>query len=149
MYSIFFIHFSIEGHLGGFQFLAIMIKAANNAFDQVSSWYGGTSFEYMPSSDIAGSWSRAIFNFLRNHQTNFQSGYTSLHSHQQWRGLLPCAPHPWHHVLSLEFLIYAIIIGISLTLRVVLTCIYLIIKDIDHFAKCFSAIKCSSPENSI
>jgi hypothetical protein len=42
------------GHLGCFQFLAIMSKASMN-IPQVSLWYGGTYFEYMPRSGIAGS----------------------------------------------------------------------------------------------
>ena len=47
MYHIFFIHSSVEGHLGCFQFLAIMNKAAMNIVEQVSLWDGGASFEYM------------------------------------------------------------------------------------------------------
>ena len=46
---------SLEGHLGCFQFLAIMNKAAMNIVEQVSLWYGGASFGYMPRSGIAES----------------------------------------------------------------------------------------------
>ena len=45
----------VEGHLGCFQVLAIVNKAAMNIVKQVSLWDGGTSFEYMPSSHIAES----------------------------------------------------------------------------------------------
>ena len=45
----------------------------------------GTSSGYMPKRGIAGSSSSTMSNFLRNLQTEFQSGYTSLQSHQQWR----------------------------------------------------------------
>ena len=38
MCHIFFIHLSVEGHLGCFQFLAIMNKAAMNIVEQVSLW---------------------------------------------------------------------------------------------------------------
>ena len=56
MNHILFIHFfSVEGHLGCFQFLAIVNKAAMNIVEQVSLWYGEASFGYMPKSGIAGS----------------------------------------------------------------------------------------------
>jgi hypothetical protein len=41
------------------------------------------SFGYIPRNGIAGSYSRSMFRFLRSLQIFFQSGCTSLHSHQQ------------------------------------------------------------------
>jgi hypothetical protein len=41
------------------------------------------SFGYIPKSDIAGSYGRSMFKFLRSLQIFFQSCCTSLHSHQQ------------------------------------------------------------------
>jgi hypothetical protein len=55
----------------------------------------------MPRRGIAGSSGSTMSNFLRNHQTDFQSGYTSLQSHQQWRSV-PLSPHPHQHLLSPE-----------------------------------------------
>jgi hypothetical protein len=102
MYHIFCIHSSVEGHLGSFQLLAIINKAAMNIVEHVSFLPIGTSSGYMPRRGIAGSSSSNMSNFLRNCQINFQSGCTSLQSHRQWRSV-PLSPHPCQNLLSLEF----------------------------------------------
>ena len=89
MYHIYYIHSSVEGHLGSFQLLAIMNKAAMNIVEHVSLLHVGASSGYMPWSDIAGSSGSILSNFLRNHQTDFQSGCPSLQSDQQWRNTPP------------------------------------------------------------
>jgi hypothetical protein len=43
----------------------------------------GTSSGYMPRRGISGSSGSTMSNFLRNRQTDFQSGCTSLQSRQQ------------------------------------------------------------------
>jgi hypothetical protein len=111
MYHIFCIHFSVEGHLGSFQLLPIINNVAINIVEHVSLLYGA-SFGYMPRSGIGGSSGSIMSNFLRNHQTDFQSGNTSLQSHQQWRSVL-LSSHPHQHLLSPEFLILAILIGVK------------------------------------
>jgi hypothetical protein len=50
MYHIIFIHSSVEEHLGYFQLLAIIIKAAMNIVEHVSLLYVRTSSGYMPRS---------------------------------------------------------------------------------------------------
>ena len=132
MYHIFCIHSSIERHLGSFQLLTIINKASMNIVEHVSLLHVGASSGYVPKSGIAGSYGRTMSNFLRNRQTDFQSGCTSLQFHQQWRNV-PLSPHPHQHLLSPEFLILAILTGVSWNLRVVLICISLMIKDVEHF----------------
>ena len=148
MYHIFCIHSSVEGHLGSFQLLAIINKAAMNIVEHVSFLLVGTSSGYTPRRGIAGSSGSTMSNFLKNRQTDFQSGCTSLQSHQQWRSV-SLYPHPHYQLLSPEFLILAILTGVRWNLRVVLICISLMIKDVEHFFRCFSAIQYSSVDNSL
>jgi hypothetical protein len=54
MNYIFCIHFSVDGHLGCFQFLDIMDKSAMDIVENMSLWYGAASFGYMLRSSIAG-----------------------------------------------------------------------------------------------
>ena len=83
MYYIIFTHSSIEGHLGYLQLLAIINMAAINIVKHVSLLYFWASYGYMPRSGIAGSLGNITSKFLSNCQSDFQSGCTSLQSHQQ------------------------------------------------------------------
>ena len=72
MKHIFCIHYSAEGHLGGFQILAVTNKAAMNMGEHVSLWCGGVSPGCMYKGGIAGeeTWLReAWFPPLRS-ETN-------------------------------------------------------------------------------
>ena len=132
--------------------LAIINKDVMNIVEHVSLLYVVVSFGYMPRSGIAGSSGSLMSNFLRNQQTDFQSGFTSLQSHQQWRSV-PLSLHPHQHLLLPEFLILAILTGVRWNLRVVFICITLITKDVELCCcccfRCFSAIWYSSVENSL
>ena len=52
---------------------------------------------------------------------------------------VPLTPHPLQHKLSLMFLILAILTGVRWYLKVVLICISLITKEVEHDLKCLLA----------
>jgi hypothetical protein len=64
MYHIFCIHSSVERHLGFFQLLTIINKAAVNIMEHVSLLHGGASPGYMPRSGIVGSSQFFFFFFV-------------------------------------------------------------------------------------
>ena len=60
MYYNFFIHSSVDGHLGCFHVLATVNSVAMNIGDGV---FFNSGFRYMPSSGIAGSYGSCIPSF--------------------------------------------------------------------------------------
>ena len=65
MFHNFFIHSSVDGHLGWFHVLPILNSAAMNTGVHVS-FSVMVSSGYRPSGGIAGSYRRFIPRFLRN-----------------------------------------------------------------------------------
>ena len=146
MYHVFFIHSSVDVHLGFFHVLAIVNSAAVNievyVYFQILVFSG-----FMPRSGIVGSYVSTILSFLRNLHTAL-IGAVSIYIPTNSVGGVPlstCSP---------AFIVCRLFDdGHSDQYEVIphcsFVCISLIISDAEHLFMCFLAICMSSLEKCI
>ena len=108
MYHNFFIHSSVDGHLGCFHVLAFVNSAAVDNGIHVS-FSILVSLGYMPRSGIAGSYGGFILSFLNSLQTIFHSVSIYIPTSN---ANVPFPPHLHQHLFFVDFLRMAILTSV-------------------------------------
>ena len=94
---------------------------------------------YYLGVQLLGSHGNLMFNFLKNCKTVFQSSCAILRSNQQCMGI-PVPPHSHQNLLLTAFFDDAILICVKWYRIVVLFCISLVVKDVEHLLMCLLTI---------
>ena len=138
IYHIFFIHTSVDGHVGWFLILAIVNYTTLNFGVHVPFWINVfIFFRCVSRSGIAGSYQTVVLFFGVWRTTILFSTVAAPASFP-----ISCIlefPFRLHHLLFVDFLMIDILTGVKWYL-IVLTCISLVIGNVEHHFLCLLAI---------
>ena len=145
MYHIFCIHSSVVWHLSSFQLLAIINNVATNIVEYVSLLHVGASSGFMSRSGIAASSGSTMSNFFEEPPNWFPELYQHaipppVEECSSSSTSLPASAVTWIINLSLSD-------WCEVEYEGCFDLHFLVIKDVEHFFKCFSALWYSSVEN--
>lgn len=129
-----FMHSSVDRHLSCSHFGAIMNNVAMNIHLKVFVWTCFNFLRLISRRGLAGLYAKSMFNFLRNAKV-FQSGCTTLHSHQQCMRIL-MFPHLPNTCYALSFLLQPL----QWCDTVVLICISPTTNSVEHLFMCLLII---------
>ena len=140
IYHIFFIHTSVDGHVGWFLILAIVNYTALNFGVHVPFWINvliQIFFRCVSRSGIAGSYQTVVL-FFGVWRTTILFSTMAAPTSFPISSVLEF-PFHLHHLLFVDFLMIDILTGVKWYL-IVLICISLVIGNVEHRFLCLLAI---------
>ena len=151
MYQNFFIHSSVDEHLGSFHVPAIINGAVINTLGYLCLFQLWFSQGICPVIGLLGHMVAlflVVFFFFKESHTVLHSGCISLHSHQECKWV-PFPPHPHQHLLFIDCFNNGHSDWCEALSHWFLICNSLIMSDVEHRFLCLLATCMSSLEKKL